>query len=550
MTFYCQPLSQRVLFAFFLFLIPFLSACASFPDESEKGILWQSSPQVPVWVSHQLKTTPNLIWFVGKGTSNTSKRVALSRARSAAFERVWEWFSHRGIRVLPVERQLIESAWNKTVPISPLTSLSLENCHNAHSPIICDKWFVQRSIHPETREAWVLVSVETVFLKKLEGVFLLEDKNRLTDMFVRDHEVAKQLSNGNALPAILSLEKNQLSSSRFHSQKLMSSFRRQQLKMLSQKTFMELWMIKRSITLSPYRVSQKSLIVPVGRKISIPYDWTLSFRMNRKIYFVRGLSLDLFLDPSRHFPDFPFIFLFPPSGFSEKKILWTYQGLILSADLASLEKIRKSSWIEKKCGMTNEVGVSHCVLTHILVSRHKGRICVRPVANSQHILPNVFKGMISCLPVSFYHRRELHGIALSLKVDRKLHQLFPLKLSDNLQEKGFLIKKSALNNLIGTLNMLSASYKSFGGATLYSESLLFTGRFVDQNGVIRWGRRIVSRGFGFTKEDAEKDSVNRMILRIVRSIDRSVRIYNDPITSSFQGRMIPIQNALLGWVSR
>ena len=162
----------------------------------------------------------------------------------------------------------------------------------------------------------------------------------------------------------------------------------------------------------------------------------------------------------------------------------------------------------------------------------------------------VFKGMISCLPVSFYHRRELHGIALSLNVDRKLHQPFSLKLSDNLKEKGFLIKKSALNNLIGTLNMRSASYKSFGGATLYSESLLFTGEFVDQNGVVRWGRRFVSRGFGFTKEEAEKDSVNRIIIRIVRSINLSVRVYNDPITSSFQGRMIPIQNALLGWVSR
>jgi hypothetical protein len=536
--------------AFFLFWMPFFSACASFPDESEKGILWQSSPQIPVWVSHKLETTPNLIWFVGKGISSTSKKVALSRAQSAAFERIWEWFSQRGIRVLPAERQLMESHWNKTVPVSPFTSLSLENCHDAHSPTICDQWLVQRSIHPERREAWVLVSVETAFLKKLEGMFLFEDKKRLRNMILRDHEVTEQLSNGNALSAIRSLEKNQLSTSRFHSQKMMSSLRRQQLEMLSQKTFMELWTIRRSITLSPYRISQKSLIVPVGKRIHIPYDWALFFRMNRKTYFIKGLSLDLFLDPPRHFPDFPFLFLFPPSGFSEKKILWIYQGLFLGGDFASLEKIRKSAWIEKKCAVTNGAGVTHCVLTHILVLRHKGRICVRPVASTQNNLPNVFNGMISCLPVSFYHRRELHGVTLNLKVDQKLSQPFPLKLSGDLQDKGFLINKSGSNELIGSLKVLSVRNERIGGATLYSESLLFTGKFVDQNGVVRWGRKIFSRGFGFTGEEADKDSVNRMIVRIVRSIDRSVRIYHDPINSSFHGRMIPIQNALLGWVSK
>lgn len=545
MTIFCQRSLQFFLSVFFFLLF---SACARFPDESSGGVLWQSSPQIPVWVSHQLKTSPSLLWFVGKGVSGQSKEIAFSRAKSDAYRKIWEWFSYRKIRVLPAERRSIESIWEHGSPLRAKANFSLVSCHHTVSPTLCDNWFVQRSRHPEKREAWVLVSVEVTFLEKLKKAFLSEDKQLLSRMLLRDQAITESLSRGAALPAILALEKNQSSLSLFHSQTLMSSHRRQQLKRLSQKTFEEIWTIRRSITLSPYKLSKASLIIPVGEKIRIYYNWKLFFRMNGKTYLVKDMPLDLFLDPSRHFPDFPFLFLFPPSGFSEKRTLWPYQSLFLAADIASLEKIRRSPWVEKKCVVTNSAGVSHCVLTHVFVLRHKGRLCVRPFAGGGRSIPNVFKGMISCFPVSFYHRREIHGISLNLNVDRTLHQSFLQKLSEQLQDKGFLIHEGASNRYIGGLHVLSVDSESVGYATLHSESLLFHARFVDQNGTVRWERKIISRGFGFSKEEAEMDSVNRMVARIVRSMDRSVRTYNDPINSSFQGRMIPMRNALMDWV--
>lgn len=548
MTIFCQRFSQFFL-PVFVVLFFLLSACARFPDEGNEGILWQSSPQIPVWVSHQLVTSPNVLWFVGKGVSGQSKEIAFSRARSVAYGKIWKWFSHRGIRVLPAEQRVIESTWKQSSSLIMKSRFPLGTCQKTVSPNICDSWFVQRSRHPERKEVWVLVSVESAFLEKLKKLFLLEDEKRLSRMLLRDRDVTESLSKGAALPAIVALEKNQLSSSRFHAQRLMPLRRRLQLERLSQKTFEEIWTIRRSITLSPYKLSRASLIIPVGENIRIPYNWKLFFRMNGKIYLVKGLPLDLFLDPSRHLPEFPFLFLSPPSGFSEKKILWPYQSLFLGADLASLEKIRKSPWVEKKCAVTDSDGVAHCVLTHVFVLRHKGNLCVRPFEKGQRSIPNVFKGMVSCLSVSFHHRREIHGISLYLDIDRTLHQPFIKKLREQLQSKGFLIHEGASNHYIGSLHVLSVDSESIGGTTLYSESLLFQARLVDQNGIVRWERKMSSRGFGFSRKEAERDSVNEMVVRIRRSMDQSVRVYEDPVASSFQGRTIPIWNALVGWVS-
>lgn len=532
---------------FFCLICTLLSGCASFPNERDGEIVWQSAPQAPVWISHELKTSPSILWFVGKGTSGRSKKIAFSKARSAAYEKIWGWFSIQGIRVVPQERIFYEATWAKNSPLAPKYSFSLENCHQISSPTICDNWFVQRARHPERRESWVLVSVETAFLEKLKESFLSEDKNRLTRMLERDRSIKESLSKDSALPAILALEKNQLSSSLFHSQTMMSSDSRQQLERLDQKTFGEIWTIRRSLTLSPYKTLPASLTVPVGESIRIPFRWKLFFRINGKVTFVKGLPLDLFLDPSRRFPDFPFLFLFPPSGFSEKRIVWPYQSLVLSGDLASLQKIRRSPWIEKKCGVTDYAGVASCVLSRILILRHRGRICVRPFDEESHRIPNVFRGMTSCLPVSFYHRRELHGVSLKITVDRGFDQPFLKKLSQQLQVRGFLIHPGEANRYTGNLHVLSVNRKRVGGATLYSEVLSFRARLVDQNGVVRWGRTIISRGFGFSGGEAERDAVKWMVVRVVRSMDRSVRRYNDPIASSFLGRMVPIRNALVPW---
>jgi hypothetical protein len=501
-----------------------------------------------VWVSHQINTSPDILWFVGKGTSGRSKKIALLKAQTAAYRKIWEWFSLKGIRVFPQERRFYESTWAKASPFISKDGFSLGKCHHRHSPTICDNWFVQRTSHPERQESWVLVSVETGFLEKLKEVFLSEDKKRLARMLERDRSIGASLSQGFAMPAIFALEKNQLSSSFFHSQRLMSPSRKKQLERLDQKTFSELWTIRRSLTLSPYKIPASSLIVPVGEPISIPFHWKLYFRINGKVVPVKGLPLDLFLNPSRHFPDFPFLFLFPPSGFSKNKIIWPYQSLFLSGDLASLEKIRRSPWIDKNCSDTDPDGVARCVLTRIQIMRHRGKICVRPSIEENQPIPNVFRGMSSCLSVSFYHRRELHGMSVTMTVDRALAQPFLNKLVQKLEEKGFLIHPGELNRYSGELHVLSVNRKRVGDATLYSESLSFRGKLVDQNGVVRWGETVLSRGFGFSEREAERDAVSRMVFRVVRSIDRSVRGYDNPINSSFLGRMIPIRNPLVPWV--
>jgi hypothetical protein len=544
---FLRSIKLVILFTFCL-TWTFLSGCASFPDDKNGGVIWQSSPRTPVWVSHQIETSPGLLFFVAKGFSGQSKKTAFMKAQIAAYGKIWEWFAHKGVRVLPEERHAYEARWSGQSSWSSKSVFSLEKCRQPLSPTVCDAWFVQRVSHPERREAWVLVSVERPLLGMLMESFLKQDEDRLKKMLLRDRMIDHQLSVGEALPAILGLERNQSSSSLFHSQTRLPSAERDALERLDQKTFGEIWTIRRSLTLSPYKIPHSSFIVPVGKFIKVPYRWKLFFRMHGNVFLVKGVSLDLFLDPARQFPDFPFLFLFPPSGFTEKEVVWPYQGLFLSADLALLEKIRRSPWIDKKCGMTDSGGIANCTLKKILILRHQGKICVRPFPERGHPMPKVFRGLTSCLPVSFYHRRELHGFSLKIAVDPKLDSVFLKKLVEMLKSKGFLIQSGGRNRYSGSIRVISVNRKSVGGATLYSESLLFRARLVDQNGVVRWGRTMATRGFGFSGKDAERDAVDRMVGRVVRSMDQTVRIYHDPIASSFLGRLIPIRNALVSWV--